>query len=94
MTSTIIGHTSSVHADGGIFIYPRSRRGTRKSLAPGYFFTREDAMTKTQDAAVERELEIMHTEYLERRAEKDLQSAIRLQNLGTWVMFRIVDGRK
>ena len=54
----------------------------------------EDAMTKTQDAAVERELEIMHTEYLERRAEKDLQSALRLQNLGTWVMFQIVDGGK
>lgn len=94
MTSTIIGHTSSVQADGGIFIYPRSRRGTRKSLAPGYFFTREDAMTKTEEVSLERELETLHAEWAERRAEKDLQSALRLQNLGTWVMFRIVDGVK
>ena len=51
-------------------------------------------MTKTQDAAVEREITTMHEEWAERRAERDLQAAIRLQNLGTWVMFRIVDGRK
>ena len=51
-------------------------------------------MTKTQEKAVEREIETMHTEYLERRAEKDLQSAIRLENLATWTMFRIVDGVK
>ncbi len=51
-------------------------------------------MTKTQEKAVEREIETMHTEYLERRAEKDLQSAIRLENLATWVMFKIVDGVK
>lgn len=51
-------------------------------------------MTTDDEISLERELEIMHTEYLERRAEKDIQSAIRLQNLGTWVMFRIVDGVK
>jgi hypothetical protein len=49
-------------------------------------------MTKTEDVAVEREVATMHEEWAERRAERDLQAAIRLQNLGTWVMFRIVDG--
>ena len=51
-------------------------------------------MTTDDEISLERELEIMHTEYLERRAEKDLQSALRLQNLGTWTMFSIVDGWK
>ncbi len=51
-------------------------------------------MTKTQEKAVEREIETMHTEWAERRAERDLQSAIRLENLATWTMFRIVDGVK
>ena len=51
-------------------------------------------MTKTQDAVVEREITTMHEEWAERRAERDLQAAIRLQNLGTWVMFQIVDGVK
>lgn len=51
-------------------------------------------MTKTEDVAVEREVATMHEEWAERRAERDLQAAIRLQNLGTWVMFRIVDGGK
>ena len=54
----------------------------------------EDIMTTNDEITLERELEIMHTEYLERRAEKDLQASIRLQNLGTWVMFQIVDGVK
>ena len=54
----------------------------------------EDAMTKTQEKAVEREVATMHTEWADRRAERDLQAAIRLQNLGTWVMFQIVDGGK
>ncbi len=94
MTSTIIGDIPGVQMDGGIIIYPRSRRGTRKSLAPGYFFTREDVMTKSQDALVEREVATMHTEWAERRAERDLQSSIRLENLATWVMFKIVDGVK
>lgn len=51
-------------------------------------------MTKTQEKAVEREIETMHTEWAERRAERDLQSSIRLENLATWVMFKIVDGVK
>ncbi len=51
-------------------------------------------MTNTEEMALERELETLHAEWAERRAEKDLQSALRLQNLGTWTMFRIVDGVK
>jgi hypothetical protein len=51
-------------------------------------------MTKTEDVAVEREVATMHEEWAERRAERDLQAAIRLQNLGTWAMFQIVDGGK
>ena len=94
MPSTIIGDIPGVQMDGGIIIYPRSRRGTRKSLAPGYFFTRECAMTKTEEVALERELETLHTEWEARLAERDLQSAIRLENLATWTMFKIVDGGK
>jgi hypothetical protein len=51
-------------------------------------------MTKTEEVSLERELETLHAEWAERRAEKDLQSALRLQNLGTWTMFSIVDGWK
>lgn len=94
MTSTIIGQFPGVQKDGGIIIYPRSRRGTRKSLAPGYFFTREDVMTKTEDIALERELESLHMEWEARRAERDLQAVLRLENLATWTKFKIVDGGK
>jgi hypothetical protein len=51
-------------------------------------------MTKTEEIAIEREIETMHTEYLERRAERDNQAAISLGNLATWTMFKIVDGVK
>ena len=51
-------------------------------------------MTKTEELAIEREIETMHTEYLERRAERDNQAAIRLENLATYTMFKIVDGVK
>lgn len=46
-------------------------------------------MTKIEDKAVEREIETMHNEWAERRAERDLQAAIRLENLATWTMFQI-----
>ncbi len=46
-------------------------------------------MTKTQEKAVELEIETMHNEWAERRAERDLQAAIRLENLATWTMFQI-----
>ena len=48
-------------------------------------------MTKTEDVAVEREVATMHEELAERRAERDLQSAIRLQNLKYWTMFTIAE---
>lgn len=51
-------------------------------------------MKTKEEQALERELETLHAEWSERRAEKDLQSAIRLENLATWTMFRIVDGVK
>lgn len=92
MTSTVIRHAPGANFGGGITIYPRSRRGTRKSLAPGYFFSREDAMTKTDDAVTEREIETLHKEWAERRAERDLQAAIRLENLATWTMFKLSEG--
>lgn len=46
-------------------------------------------MTKTEDEAVDREIKTMHNEWAERRAERDLQAAIRLENLATWTMFHI-----
>ncbi len=51
-------------------------------------------MTKTEEVAIEREIETMHAEYLERRAARDIQSAIALENLATYTMFKIVDGVK
>lgn len=51
-------------------------------------------MTKTEDKAVEREIETMHNEWAERRAERDLQAVLRLENLATWTKFKIVDGGK
>lgn len=51
-------------------------------------------MTKTEDVAVEREVATMHEEWAERRAERDLQAAIRLENLATWTMFKLADGAK
>jgi hypothetical protein len=51
-------------------------------------------MTKTEDKAVEREIETMHNEWAERRAERDLQAALRLANIATFTMFRLVDGIK
>jgi len=46
-------------------------------------------MTKIEDKAVEREIETMHNELAERRAERDLQAAIRFGNLAYWTMFQI-----
>lgn len=91
MTSTIIGQLPGVRKDGGIIIYPRSRRGTRKSLAPGYSFFREDVMPTKEIGLQEKELETLRQEWAERRAERDLQSAIRLQNLKYWTMFTIAE---
>ena len=51
-------------------------------------------MTKTEDVALERELETLHTELEARRAERDLQAVLRLENLATWTKFKIVDGGK
>jgi len=51
-------------------------------------------MPNTEEIYLERELETLHTEWEARRAERDLQSAIRLENLATWAMFQIVDGGK
>lgn len=39
----------------------------------------------------EKELETLRQEWAERRAERDLQSAIRLQNLKYWTMFTIAE---
>ncbi len=51
-------------------------------------------MTKTQNAEEwERVLDVLR-DMREERAERDLQSSIRLQNIATWTMFRIVDGVK
>lgn len=36
-------------------------------------------MTKTQDKAVEREIETMHTEWLERREVRDMEAIQRLK---------------
>ncbi len=52
----------------------------------------EDIMTTNDEITLERELEIMHTEYLERRSEKDLQASIRLENLATFTMFKLSEG--
>lgn len=57
-------------------------------------FQRGSPMTKTEQVAIERELETLHTDWEARRDERDLQSAIRLENLATWTMFKIVDGGK
>lgn len=51
-------------------------------------------MTKTEDVAVEREVATMHEEWAERRAERDLQAAIRLENLATFTMFKLSEGGK
>ena len=51
-------------------------------------------MTKTEDLAIERDIETLHEEWEARRAERDLQAALRLENLATFTMFKIVDGGK
>lgn len=51
-------------------------------------------MTETQEIAMEREIETMHNEWAERRAERDLQAAIRLENLAVWAMFKISEEGK
>ncbi len=60
-------------------------------------------MTKTQNAVrLERALDVAEWERVldvlrdrrEERAERDLQSSIRIQNFATYTMFRIVDGVK
>jgi len=51
-------------------------------------------MTKTEEIEMEKELETLHTEWEARRAERDLQAVLRLENLATWTKFKIVDGGK
>lgn len=51
-------------------------------------------MTKTEELAIERDIETLHEEWEARRAERDLQAALRLENLATFTMFKIVDGGK
>ena len=51
-------------------------------------------MTNTEEIALEKELETLHTEWEPRRAERDLQAVLRLENLATWTKFKIVDGGK
>lgn len=51
-------------------------------------------MTETQEVALEREIQLMHEEWAARRAERDLQAAIRLENLATWTMFEIASDTK
>ena len=51
-------------------------------------------MTKIEKIAMEREIETLHKERIERREERDLQAAIRIENLATFTMFKIVDGGK
>lgn len=51
-------------------------------------------MTQTEEVAIERDIRTLHEEWAERRAERDLQSAIRLENLATWTMFKIAEGGK
>lgn len=46
-------------------------------------------MTKTEELGMEREIEVLQNEWAERRAERDLQAAIRLENLAIWTMFQI-----
>ncbi len=49
-------------------------------------------MNELNEAAVIKEIETMHNEYMERMAERDLQSSIRLQNMLIFTKFRLVDG--
>ncbi len=49
-------------------------------------------MTKTDEVAIEREIQAMHSEYLERRAERDTQAMIRLANLAYYTAFEIAYG--
>lgn len=50
-------------------------------------------MNSTEEAEWERMLDMLQNRR-EEREDRDLQSSIRLQNLATWTMFRIVDGVK
>ena len=50
-------------------------------------------MNSIEEAEWERVLDMLQNRK-EEREERDLQSSIRLQNLATWTMFRIVDGGK
>ena len=51
-------------------------------------------MNELNEAKVIQEIETMRAEYMERMAERDLQSSIRLQNMFIFTKFRIVDGVK
>lgn len=50
-------------------------------------------MNSTKEAEWERVLDMLQARR-EEREERDLQSIIRLQNLATFTMFKIVDGGK
>ena len=89
MTSTIIGNMPGVRNDGGIIIYPRSRRGTRKGLAPGNYFFMGGSMEISEN-----EIQTLRNEWAERREERDNQAMIRLQNLAMWCAGVISDGVK
>jgi hypothetical protein len=51
-------------------------------------------MTKTEEMAIEKEVETLHAEWSERREARDTQAAITLANVATFYMFQIVDGVK
>jgi len=44
-------------------------------------------MTNTDEKAIEREIETLHQEWAERRADRDVQSMIRIANLAYFAAF-------
>lgn len=51
-------------------------------------------MKTKEEQALELDIDTLHREWEDRRAERDIQASIRLENLATWVLFKLADGGK
>ena len=51
-------------------------------------------MKTKEEQALELDIDTLHREWEDRRAERDTQASIRLQNLATFTMFKLSEGGK